>query len=403
MNEDKKINVLWISDLVTPTGFSRVAHGVLEFLPKEKYNIFGIGVNYRGDPHNLNIPVFPAVLGGDVYGYGRMKDIFNSYRIDMVFILNDVWVIHQYLQMMKEIFPEKDGKRRIPKVVVYFPVDAKEHSAGWYSNFDIVSKAFTYTQFGKQVAQLARPDYDFGIIPHGVNTKTFYKIYKNRSEAKKVLFSSTGKKSLMGDESFIFLNANRNQPRKRLEITMEAFKMFSDGKPDGVSLYMHCGNVDAKHINVRELAIRLDIDERLIVSGNVTGIQSVSDDRLNLFYNATDVGLNTSLGEGWGLPNMEHAVTGAPQIVPNHSACGELYQDCGIVVPTSQDLMLDGGAMTVGKLVLPEDVAEAMEKIYTDRSLLKELSRKSVEKFSSKEYSWEAISNTWDKVFTEVV
>lgn len=398
MNEEK-INVLWISDLVTPTGFARVAHGILGYLPQDKYNVIGLGVNYKGDPHGLPFPVFPAILGGDVYGLARLESIFKHNKIDLVFILNDVWIINEYIKKIKELFVGKS----IPRIVVYFPVDARGHSPRWYENFDAVQKAFTYTEFGKSIASEACPSYNFGIIPHGVEKSVFHQLYEKRSEAKKVLYSQTTNTDIIGDDAFIFLNANRNQPRKRLELTMEGFKLFSDGKPSNISLYMHCGNIDARHVDVREYAMRLGIDRRLIVSGNVTGIQSVSDNKLNLIYNATDVGVNTSLGEGWGLPNMEHAITGAPQIVPDHSACGELYRDCGILIPTVSDLMLDGGAMTKGRLVNAEAVAESMDKIYTDRELWKELSRKSLEKFSSIEYEWKTISNTWDEVFTIVM
>jgi len=398
MTEDK-IKVLWISDLITPTGFSRVAHSILGYLPREKYEIIGLGVNYRGDPHGMQFPVYPAILGGDIYGFNRLADILKSHTIDVIYILNDAWIIHEYLKRIKEIYVE--GTTR-PKVVVYFPVDARHHSPLWYTNFDIVDSANVYTEFGKKISE-AVYDGKFNIIPHGVDKKVFSQLFARRSQAKEVLYSNTSNKDIIGDDAFIFLNANRNQPRKRLELTMQGFRLFAEGKPSNVSLYMHCGNTDAKHIDVAELAKRLGIQTRLIITGTVTGIQHVSDNKLNLIYNATDVGLNTGLGEGWGLPNMEHALTGAPQLVPDHSACAEIYRDCGILIPTYSDLMLDGGAMTFGRLVSPEAVAEAMEKIYTDKDLYKELAKKSVEKFSSKEYDWETIAATWDGIFHSVL
>jgi D-inositol-3-phosphate glycosyltransferase len=56
----------------------------------------------------------------------------------------------------------------------------------------------------------------------------------------------------------------------------------------------------------------------------------VRDDReLNLLYNACDVGINTSMGEGWGLVSFEHGATGGAQIVPEHTACAELWADVG--------------------------------------------------------------------------
>lgn len=402
MSETKrnKINLLWVSDLVVPTGFARVAHGILSNLPKETYNVTGLGVNYKGDPHKFPFPIYPASLGGDLYGRSRLKSILNASSTDVIFILNDVWVIDQYLREIKELYPDKSSR---PKIVIYFPVDAVDHSPTWYDNMDMVASANTYTNFGREVANLACPDKNFGIIPHGVDKGVFFTMFEKRQQAKMALYSNTSNKDIIGEEAFIFLNANRNQPRKRLELTMEGFKLFSENKPFSVSLYMHSGNTDAKHIDIREKAARLGIGKRLIVSGTSSGPQNVPDNVLNLIYNATDVGVNTGLGEGWGLPNMEHAITGAPQIVPDHSACAELYRDCGLLIKADRELLMDGGAMTIGKLVSPEAVAEAMEKIYTDRELYATLSEKARIKFSDPKYSWEEIAKVWDRIITGVL
>ena len=52
---------------------------------------------------------------------------------------------------------------------------------------------------------------------------------------------------------------------------------------------------------------------------NVNG-ESLTEQQINLLYNACDVGINTSMGEGWGLISFEHGATGAAQIVPAHTS-----------------------------------------------------------------------------------
>lgn len=386
-----KAKVLWISDLVTPTGFARVSHSIIEHLT-DKYDIVGLGVNYRGDPHNYNFPIYPASLGGRIFGEDRLVNILNNSKFDILYILNDAWVVNNYLDFIK-----KNVKTKLPKIVVYFPVDSTNHDPDWYSNFDIVSKAVTYTEFGRTVVNdpKCKEDLELSIIPHGVNQDLFYKKYTNRKDAKRAL---VGKNK--NPDSFIFLNANRNQPRKRLDITLNAFKLFAEGKDD-VMLHMHCGVRDA-HIDVAKLSQRLEIDNKLILTNLNPGVQTVSDSALNDIYNASDVGLNTSMGEGWGLTSIEHAMTGAPQIVPSHSACAEIFMDCGLLVPTTLDFTFDN-SMTVGKLISPELLAEKMNLVYNDKELYKSLSAKSIDKFSDPKYSWKVISKQWDDVFTEVL
>lgn len=386
-----KPKVLWCSDLVTPTGFSRVSHSIIENL-YDKYDITGLGINYRGDPHNYPFPIYPASMNGRIFGEDRLVSLLNNVKFDIVFFLNDSWIINTYLDTIK-----KSVKKALPKIVVYFPVDSLDHDADWYKNFDIVTKAYTYTEFGRSVVNddKCAKDLEIGIIPHGTNSSTFYKKYTNRIDAKKSLVGKG-----RNPDSFIVLNANRNQPRKRLDITLEGFRLFAEDKDD-VLLHMHCGVRDA-HIDVAKLSRRMDIDNKLILTNLNLGVQTVSDSALNDIYNAADVGVNTCMGEGWGLINVEHALTGAPQIVPDHSSCAELFSDCGLLIPTVTKFTFDN-SMTVGQLVSAEGLADKLNLLYNDKELYRKLSSKAMDKFLDDKYSWKSVANLWDDAFQEVL
>lgn len=389
------IKILWVSDLVTPTGFSNVSHPIIKNL--EGYDITGVGVNYYGDPHDYKFPIFPAHLGKSVYGEARVCDLLNGLDFDILYILNDAWVIDTYLRAIKQRVTEK----KLPKIVVYFPVDSTFHNPHWYENFDIVDRAVTYTQFGRWVVRDANPTLNVDIIPHGVDTDVFYRLNEDRRKSKESFFAPYLEKMGSIDDLFVVINANRNQPRKRLDITMEGFAMFARNKPSGVRLYMHCGLIDAS-VNIDTLAIRYGIDNRLIVSSTKRGVQVIPASRLNEIYNACDVGINTSMGEGWGLTNMEHAATGALQIVPNHSACREIFTDCGILLDTVTNFMFDN-SMTVGKLTTAKEVADKLEWVYNNREQADILARRGYEKLTSKEYTWPHIAKQWDALFRETL
>lgn len=394
--EQDKLKMLFVCDLVAPTGFATVAHNIIKH-NKEIFDITGLGVNYKGDPHPYDFPIYPAMAGmqGNIYGLDRLCNILNQNTFDIVYILNDAWVISYYLDAIK-----KNVTKALPKFVVYFPVDSKFHNKQWYKDFDIVDKAFTYTQFGVDVVKECMPDLDIGIIPHGVDTGTFHRLHDTKGESKFELLGKTVYDMGNPEELFFVLNANRNQPRKKLEITMEGFSLFAKNKPETVRLYMHCGVRDSA-IDVSYLSFRYGINDRLIMTNLNPGIQRVSEDRLNMIYNACDVGINTSLGEGWGLTNMEHAVTGAVQIVPRHSACEEIFSDCGMLMETVADSMFDN-SQTVGKITTPQEVSRCLEILYNNNSLRKELCAKSISKFSSPKYQWVDIANIWRDVFIEV-
>jgi len=390
-----KKRILCIGDGFTPTGFSTVIHNILGNLV-EDFEIHHLAVNYRGDPHNYNWKMYPSWLAGDPkgepMGFNRLPSFANTH-FDLIFILNDVWVVNQYLEIIKANF------KPIPPVVVYFPVDSVGHDIVWYKNFDIVKKIVVYTSFGKTEVNATIDNSDIEIIPHGVNSKVFYKLYKeDRNEIKSRVFTN----SSLEKDSFIVLSAHRNQPRKRLDLTIKGFALFAENKPDNVALYLHCGTKDLG-FDILKLCQRYGVGERLILTNTERIIQVIPEEKLNLIYNATDVGICNSTGEGWSLTNMEHAITGAPQIVPSHSALTELYNDCGILMPIYMWLE-NRETLSIGGYVHPIDIANSLEKLYSDKDLYNDLSKKSIEKFTSSEYEWENIvKNKWLPLFNEVI
>ena len=388
---DRK-RIFWISDGVTPTGFGRVAHSIIKNLDSEIFQVLHLAINYQGDPHPYNHMIFPAPIRGNVYGMDRIQE-FQDAKIDMIFILNDLWMINEYLKEIKRVFDP------VPPIVIYFPVDAREFDKTWFEHFDVISEAVVYTEFGYEVAKKAAPkDFDFKIIPHGIDTSLFYKLETPKNEIKKMAYPDNPE---LFEDSFIVLNANRNQPRKRLDIALEGFGLFAEDKPGNVKYYHHAGLRDVGW-NIPKLAHRYGMDKRLLLTSMEEGVQKIPDNRLNMIYNATDIGLNTSMGEGWGLPSMEHSVTGAPQIVSDNSASNEIYHDIGLLVPTVVNQTFER-VETVGSVCRPEGVAEQLQKLYDDRELMAELGQKSMDKFLQPEYDWMNIADRWSEIFKEVL
>jgi D-inositol-3-phosphate glycosyltransferase len=392
--EKKKVKLAIFGDGILETGFGRVLHSLAKFFHKTyKYDISWFGINCSGDPTPFPYRMYPTKTDKGPYGYEKTGYFLNKEQPDIIFLLNDSWILNIYLEQIKKYY--KDKAR--PKIVIYTPVDAEDHDMAWYTNFDIVDEAVTYTEFGRNVLLKSAPGIDFKVIPHGIDSEDFFHIDLPIVEVKKKVYPNTEEFL----NSFVFLNANRNQRRKRLDITLQAFSLFAKDKPDNVKLYMHSGITD-QHINTLVLAERYGIDKRLCITTRVPGVQKLDIPSLNVLYNATDVGINTSIGEGWGLTNVEHAVTGAPQIVPNHSACRELFRDCGILVPANIPHVIEN-ICTTGYVCRAEDVANAMQIIYEGAQEKKELynsiSVAGYNKFNSPQYSWKEIAKQWHKLF----
>ena len=397
--------ILVAGDAAVPTGFARVIEGIFKPL-STRYEIHHLGTNYLGDPHGYSWKVYPAEIGGDRWGARRIVALAEKIQPQLIFILNDIWVQSAYMQELRQ------AKAR-PPVILYCPVDGGPIDPESIAPLAGVARFVVYTEFGKQQVEVAaqkqrEKDLSFNfprveIIPHGVDTETFYPLQgdgegvSGRLSARRLLFPDATDL----EQRFIVLNANRNQPRKRIDTTIRGFALFARDKPAHVKLFLHMGVEDVGW-NVVLLARRYGIEDRILMSSLAKTVQGVSTAQLNRVYNACDVGINTSSAEGWGLPSFEHAATRAAQIVPRHSACAELWHDAAVMLEPAFKV-INERVLTDAWLVTPESVAEALEKLYGDREFLAEISEKAFRTATRPEYQWGNISGRWNALFQQVL
>jgi glycosyltransferase involved in cell wall biosynthesis len=244
------------------------------------------------------------------------------------------------------------------------------------------------------------------VIGHGVDWQTFAPLVYSETGPDHRASRRLARELLFPDrpelhDAFIVLNANRNTGRKRLDLTLAGFAEFSRGRGDDVWLYLHAGMRDFG-CDLRREARRLGIEERVLVTHVGNEHPRVSDARLRLIYNACDVGVNTSSGEGWGLPAFEHAATGAAQIMPRHGSCEQLWGDAATLLETVA-LPPTAHTLFTPNLIAPADLAAALARLHDDKDFLEASSVRAYRRATSPELSWDAIADQWDRLFWELV
>jgi D-inositol-3-phosphate glycosyltransferase len=108
-------------------------------------------------------------------------------------------------------------------------------------------------------------------------------------------------------------------------LTIKAFIKFAKDKDDA-RLWLNMGSKDLGWELV-PLFKRVARDEgfdptsKLILTSPHYSVDNcLPIEQLNQVYNAADIGINTCIGEGWGLVNSEHGATGVAQVVPDHTS-----------------------------------------------------------------------------------
>ena len=118
----------------------------------------------------------------------------------------------------------------------------------------------------------------------------------------------------------------------------------------------------------------------------------LSDEAINQLYNAADIGINTSDGEGFGLCQLEHMYVGAPQIVTDVGSYRTFLDDSTAeFIPGNGKFYFTGG-MPHGfsaPTFAVSDVINAME------SMIKTLPEKRAKVRNYQFKSWATVCDSW--------
>lgn len=354
------MKILWLSEIGVGTSFSRVT----EEMAHEFYKLgHKITVVSKHKEINKFRYLFKVCYDGQI----PRNEIF-----DVVIFLGSTDDAISMVSLLKD-FCFKTLK------CCYCPIEFKNNKCEQLNFYD---KIFTMTEFGKGVINIPKKTF---VVNHGVSLESFFKLNRKRcrERCRELGFN-------INDNDFIIFNGNRNEYRKRIDLTIESFLKFKKFCPNA-KLWLHCGNLEHDDPNI------------IITSPKSTTHPNYATGTLNIFYNACDVGINTSMGEGWGLVSFEMAALGIPQIVPNFSSYPELFGEnkghemirvkeekigwCGNTKATSYE--------PIGGIIDSSDCAEAMKKIYMDYNKYYLVAQKNSEYFRS--FTYEKVTKSMEK------
>ena len=245
-------------------------------------------------------------------GYGTpdlVRQMIATEKPDAIFIITDPRYWTWLFQMEAEI------RKKIP--IIYLNIwddyPAPRYNEAFYESCDLLMGISKQTvNINKLVLGEKIKDRIIEYVPHGLNHNKFLPLEKNDSELVKF------KKNLFKGKEFDFVVHfnSRNIRRKQVPDTIWAFTQFVDKLPlekaKKCALVLHTQAVDN---NGTDLPAVIDMlcgdDERY----NVIIHQDKLDDKgMNLLYNSTDVQIQLTSNEGWGLSLTEAMLVGNPII-----------------------------------------------------------------------------------------
>ncbi len=376
------------------TGFTRVLTEIAKGL-KDNFDVHWVGIGYKGDVIDIGFKIYPCNKeGGDMFGAFKARKLVDELGAKILFLLNDFWMIKNYNVTFKN--DHKTYK------LAYIPLDGYITDIGETGDLSVLDhivfySEFAFNQFKKAMLHSNLPPVNLSIIPHGVDTSKFFPLHWSHEtmlEKRKAIFAN----SKVTPHTKLILNANRYSERKDLETCIHGFAFYLEHYGGEVKLVLHQPGVHPLHREIIENLLKeLKITDHVIV--NPYGDDNyLSDEDLNVLFNLCDIGINTSLGEGWGMISFEHGACRKPQIVPDHTVFPELWANSALFLEVSKDVRLGNNPFLMKRSAV-ESVATMINALVSDHELYNDFAEKAYINAKNGKYSWEIITKMWSQVF----
>lgn len=359
------------------TGYSKVAYNMLRQLatlvPKVKVYHFG----FQRHPARQSLRKVPeGVISYDAaanedpkeegFGFNKIHEYLEMVGPDVVMIYNDPLIIYKFIESMKHERGKTPYKLWLYVDQVYEGV-APQLIEVMNKHAD---RIYTFTSKWRDTYLKYGPFPDVRVLEHAVDPLMFTSMPRDAR-------LSLRKGMNIPDDGVVFLNANRNSQRKRLDLTIMGFVRLIAANPKAPYYLILATNLnpqtgafyDVQRIFATEVVAQgiplEDVVQRLLLV-DTAAPNVVNDETINQLYNIADVGVNTSDGEGFGLCQLEHMYTGAPQVATHVGTYDTFLTPDVAVLVEPHDRAYHPGSMPLG-LYVPtftgQAVADAMKKI----------------------------------------
>jgi glycosyltransferase involved in cell wall biosynthesis len=396
-------------------GYSRIANIISNYFAELDHDVYYVGISNFNNLNNCSRYIHPKIIlidayeeekkkGNDeLYGVNVICDKIIDIKPDIVFIYNDIIVVSRILNN----FINNQIKKNF-KLCVYLDLVYNFEKINLINHVDKFADCiFVFEEcWKKNLIKVGINEDKIYILPHGIDNKIFKQIDKLIAREKLNL----------GKDDFIFLNSNRNNYRKCIDKTIDAFIKFLKIKNLDlkIKLFLNMNLEEGPEqkgydiINLIKIScIKYDVDFNKIINSHIYKYpekNQMSDEMLNYLYNSCDIGINTCVGEGFGLCNLEHASLGKPQIISKVGGLTNIFSNeysiliepvTEIYVSNYQDF--HGGYL---EICSTDDFVNGMIKYYDNPELVNSHGKICVEILNNK-YNWDNILKTLsDNIFS---
>lgn len=365
--------VFLATDPLEGTGYARISYHLSYYLADHGVEVVHVAIDYNLHPQNVTkrtrhpkIRYIDSRVGNskDVYGPPMIKDVLVKEKPDIFLVYNDVIVIFRVLNEIEKIV------NRSFKTIAYL---------------DVIYDG-TRPDLLQQIARRLDKVYVFSDhwlqeIPKGPEARVLHHWV---DEKFKIIDKYLCRKVFnIGEDDYVVVNANRNSSHKQTDVTIRAFlmlyKRLSESDRKKIKLFLVCRIMSDIGYNLIELLraecnlMGLGDQFEKILKGSIIHQSEVSDEAINIIFNAGDIGITSSSIEGFGLCPLEMGSLNKPQVVSGVGGLLDVpYTET--VTPFTRIYCSDSESFSqrgYKSYSKAEDFSDVLLKYYLNRDLIK--------------------------------
>ncbi len=372
------MKVLIIGDSPTlATGFARVNRIAADAMLAEGWDVASLASLVKEKPDDgTSIKYYiPNTEGGDPWGFSEIKRVYEEYQPDVVYMTADPGTVTGAAAKLPDT----------AKFVGYIPVEgAPIVNPAWRSIMQSL-RFFTCSKYGADVVKTAIGK-DIDYVYHGIDNDTF-RVNGMRDSVREAF----GFK-----DKFLISVVATNVRRKQLPRIIEAMSILKHQyKQDDIIIYMHTvpfQNYWLDGWNLPEIVRMYGVNQHVMFNEKMEkfndNVPLTSSDPsspgLVDILNASDLFVNVSQVEGFGLPAVEAMACGVPVIVTKYAAGWEMARGVGHgIEPHDWEVHKSG---TMYGNVDPKGLAKEILKLKRNPSERARMSKLGLERV--KDFDW---------------
>lgn len=334
------------------TGFGTVTTELASRFLRAGHDVRILAVNHRGEPVKgpLAGRVWPAAIFGNSHGgdisaaaikgtFWKQLDPSDEWQPDAGLVIADVSGL---LSHIGRGTPDELAAWKSIPILHYCPIEGDNLTPAWKELWQMV-RPVAMSDYGQRVISTHIGRW-VPRIYHGVNTDVFRPVsiqnpvtYKGKrlgtKEACKEAFGFAPHRKLI-------LRADRNAVRKFYPALLEAFIPIALADPL-VDLLLHCEPVDPIGSDligeVQRMPPEIRLGKRVWFTGMHDTFVGLDTEGLVALYNAADLYMTTTGGEGFGLTLAESIACEVPVVSNDWAAEREVVGPGGVMIPPLHD------------------------------------------------------------------